>query len=95
MLSTAKKLSVFSVILCFLNIFGAVLLLCSLPALKLNFTIMFSIVLFMITAVASAVLTVISLRSLYQDLDLNYESNSQRLHDMQKKIDELDARTKQ
>ena len=94
MFSTAKKLSVFGVILCCLNALGAILLLCSLPALDLNFTLIFSIMLYAITAAACTVLLVISLRSLCQDLDLNYENNSQHLHDMQKKIEELDARTK-
>lgn len=95
MFSTAKKMTVFGVILSLFSAVGAILLLCSLPAINLNFTLFFSIMLLVVTAVASIVLLVFGLRSLCQDLDLYYENTSERLHDMQKKIEELDARTKQ
>ena len=43
----------------------------------------------LITASAGSLIMTICMRSLCQDLDMNYENTAQRLHDLQKKTAEL------
>lgn len=94
MFSTAKTLSIFSVILSAISVISAILLLFCISSLHLGFTVEFCIIVYVIAAVAGSLLMTISLRSLCQDLDLNYENTAQRLHDMQKKINELECQIK-
>ena len=95
MYSTARKIVVFGVIIGMMNAIGAILLLCCLPALGINFTLNFSIILYVITSFAVLILLVFGVRSLCQDLDLNYEKDNLRFRDLQKKIDALEAQIKQ
>ena len=94
MYSTAKLLSIFSVIISTLNIVGTTLFSFCLSGLDWGFTAEFCMMLYLITASAGSLIMTISIRSLCQDLDLNYENTAQRLHDLQKKTTELQERVK-
>ena len=89
MYSTAKTLSIFSVIFTTVNIVGTILFAFCLRGLHWGFTAEFSIMVYLITASAGSLIMTICMRSLCQDLDMNYENTAQRLHDLQKKTAEL------
>ena len=94
MYSTAKTLSVFSVIFSALNILGTVLFTFCLRGLDWGFTAEFCIMMYLITASAGSLIMTISMRSLCQDLDMNYENTTRRLQDLQKKNEQLEIRMK-
>ncbi len=94
MFTTAKKLSIFSVIFTCLHLLGAILLLFCLSSLRLGFAVNFCIIVYVIASTVGALLMTVSLRSLCQDLDMNYENNISRFHDLQTKINELEKQIK-
>lgn len=94
MRSTARLLTIFCVILTAISIFAAVMVSLAIQTMALSFGQMFAIIIFTFgTSIVSLLLT-ISLRSLCRDLDLEYETTATRIHDLKKRITELEEKCK-
>ena len=83
MFSTAKTISIFSIILAVINILGVVMLTLMLLTYDFGFSIEFCVVIYLLTATVSTLLVTLSLRSMCQDLLLNHESTSRKLRELE------------
>lgn len=91
MYSTARKLSLISAILCAVNIMGVILFFLSSPVLALPFSAGFAIFMILIASVGVSLLLTLSLRSICQDLEYEYEDHIRRSAELAKRIATLEA----
>lgn len=94
MRSTIRYLSIFCVILSAISLLAAVMLAMALNTVLLTFGMKFSIIIFLFTIALICLLLTLGLRSLCQDLDLEYESTAIKIRDLSKKISELEEKCK-
>lgn len=94
MRSTIRYLSVFCVILSAISLFAAVMLVMALHTTVLTFGMKFSIIVFLFAVALICLLLTLGLRSLCQDLDLEYETTAIKIRDLSKKISELEEKCK-
>lgn len=92
MYSTAKLLSIFCVILAAANVVAALMLLMYFSRSDLGFTTVFTAIMYLVSATGILVLLTTSLRSLCQDLQSEYDSTSEQIHELKKHVDALEKR---
>ena len=90
MYTTAKRISVISIILAAFNILATFLFLLHFPDSGWSFAIIFMTGLFLVTASAMSIMMTIAMRSLTQDLELEYESSSKKLRELSKRMESLE-----
>ena len=95
MYSTPRLLSIFCVILCVLSIIGAIMLVMGLSTIPtVTFAVVFSAAMFLAATCIISLFVTISLRSLCQDLTMSDEVTAQKIHDLKKKVEELEHQVK-
>lgn len=90
MYTTAKHFSVICTILAAFNVFALLLFLLYFRSCDWDFTMIFKTALYLVTTTAISVLMAIGMRSLTQDLELEYESNAKRFKELSKKVEALE-----
>lgn len=90
MYTTAKRLSIISIIMVAFNIFALLLFILYFPTSGLNFTMIFKVALYLVTSTGVSVLMSIGTYNLTQDLELEYESNAKRFKELSKKVEALE-----
>ncbi len=92
MFSTARKLSVFSFILCMINaVFTALLLL---MVSKLPFSEAFVKMCYLVSGTVVLLLLTVITRSICSDLELESDARTRQLHDQAEKIKKLEEKIK-
>ena len=94
MYTTAKKLSVFCVILGAINAFMGLALMIFASSMGLTFFEMFALIFYIITSVLIFIILTCALRSLCADLEYEEEINAKHYVEMKKQVDELEYRVK-
>lgn len=94
MRSTIRFLSVICVILSATSLIAAVMLSMALHTAVLTFGMKFSIIVFLFTIALICLLLTLGLRSLCQDLDLEYEATAIKIRDLSRKVSELEEKCK-
>ena len=92
MYSTARKLSVFSAILCCFNITGTALFLIYQINADWAFSLRFSTTIILVSATVISLLLTIGMRSLCHDLEYEYEDNAKRFRDLTKRVRDLEIK---
>ena len=92
MYSTARKISTFSMILICINIAGAVLVTLLLMSQQLNFAQLFTLLLYLVTSTTILLLLTVSVRSMLQDLEIEYTTNLKQLKNLKEKVDTLEKK---
>lgn len=90
MYSTAKKLSLVSIILAVFNAIATVLFFLYFAGSGLGFAMIFTCVLYLVTATVISLLMAIGLRSLCKDLNYESDYNAEKIHDLNKRVKELE-----
>ena len=90
MYSTAKLLSIFCVILAVDNIVAALMLLLFFARSSLGFTTVFTAIMYLVSATGIMALLAAALRSLCADLQAEFDSTSDQIHDLKKQIETLE-----
>jgi len=90
MYSTARKLSSLSAIACAANIIGLILFLLVSANFSLNFAETFAIFTVLIASAATNLLLTLSLRSICQDLETEFEGTSTKLRDLGEHVKDLE-----
>ena len=93
MYSSANKLASFSAICCAITVLGVILFVLAAPALRLAFAASFAIFTLLIGAAAGLFAVTLSLRSLCQDLQYEYENNTNKFKELNDQIKLLQQRT--
>ncbi len=95
MYSTPRLLSIFCVILCAMGAVGAIMVVMGISTMPtVPFSVVFASAMFLAATVLISLFVTISLRSLCQDLQMNDDVTSQKLQDMKKKLEKLEAQGK-
>ena len=94
MYSTAKWLSTFCVILAVIHAFMGIALIIYSTGYKLSFGISFSLSVYIITSILSFICLSCGLRSLCNDLDLEYENREKANLALKKRIEALEFKAK-
>ena len=94
MYSTAKRLSVFSFILCVANAVFTVLYIIMLIGQHLPFPEMFTRVSYLVTCTGVLVFMTVSLRSLCADLELESDARSRQFQNQAEQIKKLEEKIK-
>lgn len=94
MYTTAKKLSVFCVILGAIHAFMGLALMIFASAMGLTFFEMFALIFYILTSATIFIILVCALRSLCSDLEYTEEINATHYVEMKKQVDELEYRVK-
>lgn len=89
MYSSARKMSNLSAVACAVNLLGIILYLMLSASLGLSFAISFAIIMILVSSAVVNFMVTLSLRSLCQDLETEYEGMSVKLKELNKKIDQL------
>ena len=92
MYSTAKLLSIFCVILAVANVVAALMLLLYFTRSNLGFTTVFTAIMYLLSATGILTLLTTALRSLCQDLQSEFDSTSEQIHELKKEIDSLEKK---
>lgn len=92
MYSTAKLLSIFCVILAVVNVVGAIMLLLYFTRNSFDFVTVFTCTMYALSATGVLVLLTVALRSLCADLQSEYDSTAEQIHDMKKHITALEKK---
>lgn len=92
MYSTAKLLSIFCVILAVANVVAALMLLLYFTRSNLGFTTVFTAIMYLVSATGIMALLAAALRSLCADLQSEFDSTSDQIHDMKKQIEALEKK---
>ena len=95
MYSTAKRLATLCVILAVIHAFMGIALIIYSTGFKLSFAIQFSLSVYIITSIISFICLSCGLRSLCNDLDLEYENREKANHALKKRIEALEFKVKQ
>lgn len=86
MYTSANKLASFSAICCAITILGLILFILAAPALRLAFAASFAIFTLLIGASAGLFAITLSMRSLCQDLQYEYENNINKMKELNDSI---------
>lgn len=92
MYSTTRKLALVSIILAAFNAFATVLFFLYFPNSGLGFAMIFTCILYLVTATVICLFISIGLRSLCWELNYEAESNAARLHELNKRVKELEKK---
>lgn len=92
MYSSANKLASASAIFCAIDILGLILFILAAPALRLSFAASFAIFTILIGASAGLFAITLSLRSLCQDLQYEYENEINKIKELNDQIKLLDSK---
>ena len=92
MYSTAKLLSIFCVILAVANVVAAIMLLLYFTRNSFDFVTVFTATMYFISATGVLTLLTTALRSLCADLQSEYDSTAEQLHDLKKQITALEKK---
>ena len=92
MYSSANKLASFSAICCAITVLGVILFVLAAPALRLAFAASFAIFTLLIGTAAGLFAITLSLRSLCQDLQYEYENNIGKFKELNDQIKVLEER---
>ena len=94
MYSTAKTLSVLSVIIVVINILGAALTTLFLLSEHLNFTQFISVMTYLVSSTAVSLFLTMALRSILQDLEIEVNNHNHNVKKLSERIKELEIRLK-
>ena len=90
MYSTARKLAGLCLILSVASIVGLVMVTMYFVYLNLDFHWFFALMMFLIAITAICLLVTIALRSMLQDIEMDYDSNARQLKKLSDRITELE-----
>lgn len=90
MFSTAKMISIFSIILSVINALGVVMLFLLLLTYDFDFKVEFCLIVYLITSTLGTLLVTLSIRSMCQDLTLNHESTSHKLRQLENRCKNIE-----
>lgn len=94
MFSTAKTISIFSIILAAINVLGVAMLTLLLLTYDFGFSIEFCIIVYLATSTLATLLVTLSLRSMCHDLLLNHESTSHKLRQIENRFKDIEKQIK-
>ena len=94
MYTTAKTLSVISIILVFINIAGTALTTLFLVSERLDFTQFISLMIYLISATAISLFMAFALRSILQDLEIEVSNHNHNVKKLSDRIKELEIKVK-
>ena len=94
MYSTARKLAGLSLILSVVSIVGLVMVCMYFSFLKLEFQWFFALMMFLISITGICLFVTISIRSMLQDMEFDYDSNASQLKKLSDRIADLEKRLK-
>ena len=94
MYSSARKLTAISFILAALSILGLVMVTMFFIYLHLAFHWMFALLLYLISITLIGLLLTISLRSILQDMDVEYENQARQINKLKERIEDLELKVK-
>lgn len=90
MRSTTRKVSIFCVIFTAISFIAAAMVTVALQSVELSFGMKFAIIVYLFAISLVSLLLTVSLRSLCQDLDLEYETTATRIRDHNIRIAKLE-----
>ena len=90
MYSTARKLAGLSMILSVVSIVGLIMVWMYFTFLKLEFHWFFALMMFLIPITGICLFLTISIRSMLQDMEMDYDSNARQLKKLSDRITELE-----
>ena len=90
MYSTARKLAGLSLILSVASIVGLVMVCMYFSFLRLEFHWFFALMMFLIAITGIGLFLTISIRSMLQDMEMDYDSNARQLKKLSDRITELE-----
>ena len=90
MYSTARKIATASAIFCALNIFVGLIFILVTMSLNLAFPIRLSMIMYIVTVSLTTLMLTLSIRSICEDLQYEYENNIKKLHDMNDRLKDIE-----
>lgn len=90
MFTTAKKLSLFSVILAVINMVATAMFFLYFTKSDLGFTMIFTCITYLVTSTVISMFMSISIRTMCQDHEFDYEGTERKIRDLEKKVYELE-----
>lgn len=94
MYNYTKRLSLLCGILASFNIFSIIMLFLYFSNSTLNFNLIFTVVIFLVTVSAFILFMTIGIHHLCETLEMDYEDNVQRFHELSKKVAQLEEKCK-
>ncbi len=92
MYSTAKRLAATSAIACAASILGLFLFVLCSASLRLSFATAFAIYTVLISSIACLLTLTLSMRSICQDLEYEYENNILKIKELTERIKQLESK---
>ena len=94
MYTTAKTLSILTVILAIINVVGTALTTLYLLTEHLNFTQFISVMIYLVSATAISLFLTFALRSTLQDMEIEVNNHNHNVKKLTERIKELEAKIK-